>query len=258
MLKWRLMLSTLPWVILIVGIRLFMENALDLSGFVEFNDIAAVITAGAFLMGFMLAGTMSDYKESEKLPAELATALEGIEDAMTLASNKPGLDLTTLRGHLLRMGETLNQWLVHQRSIQDVYDNLTALVSVCQELDRAGAGPYAAKAASEVHTLRKVSTRIDVISKTGFLASGYAILEVTVGAIIILLLISHFKNMIAQYTIISFLSLLYLYLLRLIRDIDDPFDYAPDQKRSGSAEVDLTPFQRYVERLRARISTAAS
>jgi hypothetical protein len=49
------------------------------------------------------------------------------------------------------------------------------------------------------------------------------------------------------------LTLIYIYMLRLIRDVDDPFDYSTDGKRKGGAEVELFPIEEYRERLAKRV-----
>jgi hypothetical protein len=42
-------------------------------------------------------------------------------------------------------------------------------------------------------------------------------------------------------------------MLRLIRDIDNPFDYEADGRDRGAGEVPLFPLEEYRERLAARI-----
>jgi hypothetical protein len=50
----------------------------------------------------------------------------------------------------------------------------------------------------------------------------------------------------------SFLSLTYWYLYRLIRDIDNPFDFG-----RGHTEVSLQPLERYALRIEARVRSLA-
>src|SRR5207247_1209657 len=96
------------------------------------------------------------------------------------------------------------------------------------QVERDGAGGYAGKALSEIHNLRKTVTRIGVISRTGFLPPAYAVLETLTAIILVLVLASKFKTPLAEFLLVPFVSLIYIYMLRLIKDIDDPFDYAPD------------------------------
>jgi hypothetical protein len=49
----------------------------------------SLIAATTFLIGFLITGVISDYKESEKLPGEMAASLETIYDeAYILNKNK--------------------------------------------------------------------------------------------------------------------------------------------------------------------------
>ena len=95
MLKWKLMVSTLPVVLALLGLKLFLEHVLGFEGLIDFSDVGIILTSGVFLIGFLLAGTMADYKEAEKLPADLSCTLETIEEIFVLAAtDRPALDLT--------------------------------------------------------------------------------------------------------------------------------------------------------------------
>ena len=70
-----------------------------------------VLTGGIFLIGFMLAGTMSDYKESEKLPAELACTLEALEETIhTVGVSKPTLDTKKMKVSLFEVTTDISSW----------------------------------------------------------------------------------------------------------------------------------------------------
>ena len=71
--------------------------------------------------------------------------------------------------------------------------------------------------------------------------------------IIVLLLASKFKSKLSEFILVPFVTLIYVYMLRLIKDIDDPFEYAPDGSKQGGAEVELFPLDEYLARLKARI-----
>jgi hypothetical protein len=65
--------------------------------------------------------------------------------------------------------------------------------------------------------------------------------------IIGLLMVSTFKSVPAELIVIAFVTLTYVYLYRLIKDIDDPFEYSRDGRR-GSSEVALFPLTDYLQR----------
>jgi hypothetical protein len=252
MIKWKLMLTTLPVVALVVLLKLVLDQGLGLTGWVDFSDVTAVLTAGAFLVGFMLAGTMADYKESERLPSELVTTLETIDDLITVSAIKDEFDAAAARRSLVAIGDRILDWLAKRAPIDGVYSAIDAMAPHFQAMDRAGATAHANRAIVFMNAVRRTLGRIDVVSRTSFLATGYAILEVVVAAIL-LLLVSRFKTLVAEYTLVTCITLIYVYMLRLIRDIDDPFEYGPDLERRGAAEVDLFPLTEFMARARARL-----
>ena len=71
-----------------------------------------------------------------------------------------------------------------------------------------------------------------------------------------MLLAARFKTPVAEYTLVVCITLIYVYMLRLIRDIDNPFEYSPDLQRSGAAEVDLFPITEFLARARSSTKTA--
>lgn len=255
MLKWKLMLTTLPFVVVVTGIKTILEFGVGFSGVVEFSDVGVVLTGAVFLTGFLLAGTMSDYKESEKLPGEVATHLEAIEDMYALAvQQKPGVDGKIVRQHLLTLTDAIKSWLLRKSKTPEVFAAITTMADASAAyLVQHSAGSTAGYALSPIDKLRKSVSRIDVISRTGFLPPAYALLEVLLVMVLTLMMFAKFKNMVAEFVIVPTVALLNLYMLRLIKDIDDPFDFAPDGSKRGGAEVDLFPIDEYRERLASRI-----
>ena len=72
MIKWRLLLKTLPWVVCFIAIALLRDYFFRFKGFMEFSEVSPLLPAVALIIGFMLAGVFADYKESEKIPGEIA------------------------------------------------------------------------------------------------------------------------------------------------------------------------------------------
>lgn len=254
MFKWKLMLTTLPFVAAVTALKLVLEFGAHFAGVVDFSDVGVVLTGAVFLTGFLLAGTMSDYKESEKLPGEVATTLEAIEDMFALAAlQKPAVEAKVLRRQLLTLTDAIKHWLVKKQTTAQVFAALSAMSEAFGYLTQHGAGSTAGYALSPVDKLRKAISRIDVISRTGFLPPAYALLEVLLVMILTLMMVAKFKSPVAEFVIVPTVALLNIYMLRLIKDIDDPFDFAPDGSKNGGAEVDLFPLDEYRARLAARI-----
>jgi len=253
MIKWKLMLTSIPYMAVVIGLNYILGNVFAFEGIIEFADVGLVLTGGIFLIGFMLAGTMSDYKESEKLPAELACTLEALEETMVAASiSKPDLDEKKMKSSLFEITSDIYSWLYKKVSYEQMFYSLSKLQSTISHMEKLGATSYATRMLGELNTLRKIITRIGVISRTNFLSTGYALLEVLISAIIILLLISKFKSVLAEYILIGFVTLIYVYMYRLIQDIDDPFEYS-ESGSPGASEVPLFPLEEYKERAKSRL-----
>ena len=254
MLKWRLMLSTLPVVTVILGVKLFLELGMGFQGLIDFSDVGIILTAGVFLIGFLLAGTMADYKEAEKLPAEISCTLETIEEIFLLAAtDRPALELPELRRELLAMTDAIKDWLLRLRSTPEVYAAMSRLSGVLQQLERAGAGPYASRAVPQLLMVRRSVSRIDVIVRTGFLPPAYALLEVLIVMIISLMMIAQFRSVVAECLLVPFVSMVNIYMLRLIKDVDNPFDFQGGARDHTAGEVALFPLDEYRARLASRL-----
>ena len=90
-------------------------------------------------------------------------------------------------------------------------------------------------------------------SAKGKLPPAYALLEVMVVLVICALLIARFHSLVAELLLVPFVSMVNVCMLRLMRDIDNPFDYRSDGTASGAAEVSLFPLHGYRARLSARL-----
>ena len=252
MVKWKLMLATMPFVVSVVACKLFLENVVHFQGIVDFADVGVVLNGGVFLIGFMLAGTMSDFKESERLPADMACSLEAIEEAFVQASvGRQAIDVTKGRHAVLHVTKTLNDWLHKKTEKSAHFEALSHLADALYVIEGQGAGPHATRGLRDLAALRRTVSRIDVISRTGFIASGYALIEVVAVVIIFLIMISKFKSFVVELVICAFVTLIFVYMIKLIRDIDDPFEYSGP---GGAAEVNLFPLQEYQTRLERRLA----
>ena len=83
--KNQILLKTLPFAILMVVFKLITHQLLNQDGkefneLVEFSDISIIFTGAFFVFGLILSGIMVDFKESEKIPGEIACILESVQD----------------------------------------------------------------------------------------------------------------------------------------------------------------------------------
>ena len=102
-LRWRVLVQTCLIVFGIVAAKLAI-SAFSLE-FISISPLfTSVLAGGVFVLGLIVAGTLSDYKESERVPAELTAALTNIhDDAAAFKQAFPDLDLEGLEDTLVRI-----------------------------------------------------------------------------------------------------------------------------------------------------------
>ncbi len=266
MAKWRVLIYTIPFILVALAVKVLLLRALHFDGLIDFSDVAIVLTGGVFLIGFMLAGTISDYKESEKIPGEMAATMEFIEEAgahlcavnqyggkVSVQSDRDLIDTSLFMAPHRAMVWGIFDWFQGKRTEEDVFELIHDFRSRFHDLEkRGGHGGAIGGMDRELGNLRKMVTRIGVISRTGFLASGYTLLEILIAAVVAVIMISRFKGVIAEVTIITFVTMTYVYMYRLIKDIDNPFEYTEGGQAAGSAEVPLFPLTEYMARFDRR------
>src|SRR5512133_2650398 len=78
-----LILRVLPIVCVIMAIK-FGAHQLGWEILTLNPLFSGIIAANVFLLGFLISGVLSDYKESEKIPGELAASIETIVDEASI------------------------------------------------------------------------------------------------------------------------------------------------------------------------------
>ena len=231
----RLILMTLPWVAGVVALKVAFEAA-GLTPFDVNPLLAGLVSAEVFLLGFLLAGTVGDYKESEKLPGELAMSLETIGDDCLQSAPDPDERACVI--HAASLARGVREWLHHERHLESVLHDVRRLG------DYRGA---AGRLRGEQAAIRRVILRIDAIRRTSFVAAGYAIAELSAALLVLGLMLTDLGPLDEAAFFSGILTLLLAYLFALIRDLDDPFRYAAG--REGAADVSLEPLEETERRL---------
>lgn len=253
LIKWKPMIAALPITMGVVLLKSGVVLGLGYDGLVQFSEIGLVITGGIFLIGFMLAGTLADYKESEKIPSEIAIAIESIEDTVVLAHGFKGdFDLPAQKRQLNEVTEAILNYYAHRETEDIVYRKIEEITSIALQVEQTKIGSTSSWVKREQTNLRRLFSRTTVIKRTSFIATGYAFLEVLTIVVIGLLLITRFENFITGIILVAFFTQIFIYMVRLIKDIDHPFEY-PVNGRVRAADIDLFPLIEYYERAKSRL-----
>src|SRR6185436_13620213 len=123
-------------------------------------------------------------------PGEVSCQLEAIEDLCMQGAALKSLPTAPLRTQLLAMTDAIRDWLFKKKTQVEMFAALATFQAQMAQFEKEGGGGHAGKTISELHSLRKMVTRMAVISRTGFLPPAYALLDALVVLIIGLILAS--------------------------------------------------------------------
>ena len=125
--KWRLAVRTVPVVILVI-VSKYIAHYYDIE-FLSLNALfTAIISANIFLIGFLITGTLSDFKESERLPGELSSSLQVIADeAYIIYLNKNSPESKDLLTSVKELNDVIISWFHKKTKTQDIYNHLVSV-----------------------------------------------------------------------------------------------------------------------------------
>jgi hypothetical protein len=202
----------------------------------EFITVGPVITALVagvfFVIAIILSGVLADFKESEKIPGDLAASIEALyKDTMITGSREAS---AAMLGHVQELIHTIITNFKRQRNWK-----LTEVNGVIDQIDEdirtlAEKGvPMALilKLRNEVGNIKRISNRVEAIKEVPFLPAGNAIAEFATGSALLVMLLLKLDPYGEGMLLIGVISLILISVVLLIKDMDNPFE--------GYAQVDL-------------------
>ncbi|NTW69067.1 MAG: hypothetical protein HGB23_04380 [Chlorobiaceae bacterium] len=257
--RFKLLLPSLVVVIVVIAVKLSVHYILGFTGYIKFSDIGVLLGAGVFFSSILVNGVMADFKESEKIPANMCGNLENIYDVLTLVGSdskyqdNSEIDCAAAKKSLRSIASHLLSYIYQEMSSKELLSEINdSQKPVTSQMYKSGiAAPVVMKVQNEFQALRGSVTRLGVIADTGFIPAGYAILEVIITLTIASLFITTFDTNFTEVFITAFVTLLYTYIYLLIKDLDNPFEYEKG-KRGGCAEVDIRVIESCVQSLSLR------
>lgn len=238
--KWSIAIKIIPFVAAIGGLKfLFHWQNWEV---LELNALFTSLVAGTvFLIGFLISGVLSDYKESEKLPSELAASLRTLhDDTYTLAKAHNAQSAEAFLVYQKELYYDLINWFYKRtrtvamlKKISDINEHIIAFEKEGIQVN------YIVRLKNEQNSLRKMILRIDTVRDTDFIGSAYAIVEVMGLVIAFGLIIIDIEPFYASLFFTTLVTFLVTYMFLLIHDLDNPFDYSV--KGESGTEVSLKP-----------------
>ena len=244
--RYRIILRVIVLVALITGTKFIMHFA----GFelISINPLfSGIVAANVFLMGFLLSGVLSDFKESERLPGELAAGIENLaQEIRAIKIAKPEADVAPCLNLLLQLSRDIINWFHKKHRTQQLMAQLNELTMYFAEMEKWTQATLVARLKQEQGNLRRTLVRIHTIRETSFISSGYLIADVTTILLCIGLILAKIDPFYEALFFVGGISFLMIFLLLLIRDLDNPFGY---YEHGSCEDVSLKPVEDLIYRL---------
>ncbi|WP_319580883.1 hypothetical protein [uncultured Methanospirillum sp.] len=234
--KWQLMLKSFCLIVILIIARIIIDYySLDI---ITINSVtSALVTGVIFTIAVIFTGTLTDYKESEKIPGELAASIKSLyHDICMFPTVKPELT-DRFRSHIRDL---------HREVVDNFRSNNWDLISLNQATDQINqdisalsienvAPPILVKMRNELTIIDKTFNRIKQIKDTDFIPAAYAISEMAISFVILILLFIKSDSLVESVLLIAAITAMITGLFSLIKDMDDPFEVGV----GSSADVDL-------------------
>lgn len=225
--KYHLLVSVLPVMFIAAGFKIaihYLGWEIIPAGMSSF--FPSILTGIIFLLGFLLAGVVTDYKESEKIPNEIASSLYALwqeaEYAHQVSNSKAAQNLMS---KIKRFIPTLKNdyFLMGNDNLEKLLESFSEDII---EMGKEGVAPnYILRMKSEVVVLKKMINRITVIKNTDFIPSVFISIEVIAIVFLIVYCLLNVEPWWVVLILVSIFSFIIFSILHLIQDMEDPFEY---------------------------------
>jgi len=225
--KWNIAIRILPLIAGVIVLKIIADKYHW--EVMELNALFTSLVAGTiFLISFLVKGVLSDYKESERIPSDLAATIKSLYDDATTIYGAKNLDSALEYQQFLKAFlVSLNNWFYKKERTAEILEKISEMNTYFIAFDTAGVtANYIIKMKTEQSAIRKTIMRIDTIRDTGFVGSAYAIVEAMGLAIATGLIVIKIEPLYAAIFFIALVTFLIAYMVQLIKDLDNPFDYS--------------------------------
>jgi hypothetical protein len=244
----RLPYQALAIAAVIVAIRLVVERT-GIETISVSPLVATIITANVFIIGFLLTGVISDYKESEKVPGDLAVSMGTIADECALIwRRKEAAPARDALGEVFELVKAVKGWFYKSVRSHDLLERVSGLGNHFAEMEQFTQPNFIVRLKQEQTSIARLLTRVHTIRETSFVSSGYVMAKLATVLVLSGLLAIEVDHWYESVFLVGMLAWFLSYLILLIGDLDNPFDYSPDGRPRGQ-EVSLKPLQDLEARL---------
>jgi hypothetical protein len=210
---------------------------------------SSAISGVIFVIGFLLSSTISDYKEAERIPAEIASAIEDMnEDAAAIHQNYPKFDLTKYQAQLLHITKAFTGDLRNSKS-NKARAQLYKLGELHAAMEKSGVpANFVVKLKQQQAALARHLFRVNYIQRITFIPSATILAWSIVVLTVTLLLFTEVEPFFGGLVLTGVITFILVYVLQLIRVIRTPFH---DEGKTRD-DVSLFLLERTIDHLRTK------
>jgi hypothetical protein len=244
--KWRILLRVLPLTTLFCIAKVGMHY-LGFEPWAFDSLTASLFGAATFVIALILSGTLSDYGACAKMPMQISNSIASIQDSSELlAASHPEFDTQPIQKSLDQIISAILGWLKDDKvydEIETTISQLTPLLVPMLAIENGVA--FTSRIQGEQAMLRSLTQQMKGSRDTDFLEPAYVLLWIFLSGSIVALLLIGAERFSENLTVSAFLFTSFFYLLFLIRDLDNPFEY----HGKSSVDVDLSVLEAMGDRL---------
>jgi len=206
-----------------------------------------IIAANVFLMGFLLSGVLADYKESERIPGEVSACLENLaQEVRGVGVGKPEVGVGRCLAAISDLCDGILMWLYRRIDTAQLFEKVDGLTVQFAELEPRTQVGYITRFKQEQSNLRRTLVRIETIRDTSFVDAGYLLADVITLMLCVGLVLANLDPFYESMFSTGVIAFLLIFLITLIRDLDNPFGY---YERFSNSDVSLAPLRATALRL---------
>lgn len=161
--RFKIILTVLPYLFAFILLKILFHNCnwepfqLNLLPFFT-TELTGII----FLLGFMLAGVLIDYKESEKIPGEMVASLSTIWQETEILSNNAKTDIAKDLQKKVCAFINMFKFEFLIKKEEKIFDLLDSFSENFMNMDKEVPPAFMARLRNEQTAIKKLLTRIKV------------------------------------------------------------------------------------------------